>query len=125
MNVTTIIICDRICENQAYGIIINLEIRVKIDSCGLLRRSLFYHIKSFINILPIHSFSQIRSHIIIFAIYRYIMIFCPYRISIIIKIVISPGAALLMYCLCICNLCIHVESGRDILCYFLLQSTNC
>ena len=45
--------CDRICENQAYGIIINFEIRV--DSYGLLGRSLFYYIKSFINILPIHS----------------------------------------------------------------------
>ena len=33
----TCTICDRICENQAYGIIINFEIRVKIGSYGLLR----------------------------------------------------------------------------------------
>ena len=32
-----IYICHRICENQAYGIIINFEIRVKIGSYGLLR----------------------------------------------------------------------------------------
>ena len=53
-----IMICDRICENQSYGIIINFEIRVKIDSYGLLGRSQFYYIKSFINILPIQSYLQ-------------------------------------------------------------------
>ena len=31
-----VFICDQIHENQAYGIIINFEIRVKIDSYGLL-----------------------------------------------------------------------------------------
>ena len=29
-------ICDQICKNQAYGIIINFEIQVKIDSYGFL-----------------------------------------------------------------------------------------
>ena len=48
-------ICDQICENHTYGIIVIFEIRVKIDSYGLHGRSLFY---CFTNNLPIYSYFQ-------------------------------------------------------------------
>ena len=50
-------ICDQICENQAFGIIINIEISEN-KFFWLLGWSPFYYIKCLTNILPIRSFLQ-------------------------------------------------------------------